>query len=89
MGYGYFREGPNMKKVLLGLVGFAVLSPVAVIAGASSVPVAVESGGPEGALVLLLILGAVILLNGRGGSSAAKDTRTETQDDDSDVIMKF
>ncbi len=78
-----------MKKVLLGFVGFCVLSPVAATAGNSSVPVMVESGGPEGALVLLLILGAVILLNGRGGSTTAKDTRAETQDDESDVIMKF
>lgn len=56
-------------------------------AGAVWVPVTEpESGDGTAGLILLLLIGAVIVMNG-AGSGRAKDTQTEQDDDD--VLMRF
>ena len=73
-----------------GTLFAALLASNAAFAGGSSVAVSVGSAeGGEGALILLLLLGAVVLLGRQGQSGAKAPASTQTEQDDSDVIMKF
>jgi len=68
----------------------ALLASNAAFAGMASSPVSVSSGnGAKGALILLLLLGAVVLLGRQGQSGAKAPVSTQTEQDDSNVIMKF
>lgn len=47
-----------------------------------------SGGGADNALILLLI-GAVMFLGGQGTRAGKAEISTQTDQDDSDVIMKF
>jgi len=83
-----------MKTFFLSIA--AILTSTAAFAGSfapyiSSSP-SVSGGDAEGALVLLLVIGAVLLLGGGAGAGAgslrSKTPEADTADDD-DIIMKF
>lgn len=83
-----------MKKLFLG----AVASVMATAAHAGSwsyspePPALGADSDPSGALLVLLVVGAVMLLNGAGGLTSSRSKNAsdaqESQDDD-DILMKF
>jgi hypothetical protein len=48
-----------------------------------------SGGGADNALILLLLIGAVVFLGGQGTRAGKAEISTQTDQDDSDVIMKF
>lgn len=78
-----------MKTFMTGAVA-AALSTISTVAmaGISTIPTdsAADSGNDNGVLIVLAVIGALMLINGAAGSGRAK---TETTEDDSDVLMKF
>ncbi|HKL70855.1 hypothetical protein [Salibaculum sp.] len=83
-----------MKNLLLGAV--ASVMATSAHAGMSwsyspERPSVSSSGDANGALLVLLVVGAIMLMNGAGqGTSRSKSTMDsrESQDDD-DILMKF
>ena len=84
-----------MKNLLLGAVA-SVMATSAHAGGMSWAysperPSVSSSGDANGALLVLLVVGAIMLMNGAGqGTSRSKSTMDsrESQDDD-DILMKF
>lgn len=78
-----------MKTYFLSVV--AALASTAAMAGSNDWEVHTpNSGGSDanGLFVVLVIVGAILAINGGLGSTRGKADATDVQDDD-DVIMKF
>lgn len=81
-----------MKTLLLSALSMTFATSV--MAGMTvpvidATPSASSSNGADGALILLLMVGAVLLVNGLNqGSDRAKTPEADAQDDD-DLIMRF
>ncbi|AKS46332.1 hypothetical protein SAMN05444287_1444 [Octadecabacter temperatus] len=76
-----------MKTIFLSALsmGFATSA----FAGAPVSTPTASSGGADGAVILLLLVGAVLLINGVNQSSDRAKAPEADADDDDDLIMRF
>lgn len=78
-----------MKRILTIVTGsLAVLASTPVWAGEAPAPVISEGGDGSAALILLVMVGAVLLLNGSVGSMTHSKDVIDTDEED-DIIQKF
>ena len=78
-----------IQKAIAASTGAIAISTAKMAsAGTAYVPISepTNSDGSAG-LILLLLVGAIVVLNGVG-TGRAKDTQSDAQDDD-DVLMRF
>lgn len=77
-----------MKTLVLSAI--LALTSTAAFAGIAYDTEVVSSSGSDanGVLIVLVVIGALLALNGGLGSTRGKADATDAQDDD-DVIMKF
>ncbi|WP_377504959.1 hypothetical protein [Octadecabacter sp. R77987] len=78
-----------MKFFLAGLAIVTASSATAGIATAYTTVTPSGSGDAAGALVVIVVLGALMLINGRGTTTRNTAPRESTDQTDDDVIMKF
>jgi hypothetical protein len=83
----------TLKFALLSFTTIILSEPAVAGANLSSFPeVTSDTGGGDGTagLVMLLVTGALILLNGPNGINRSQaKTPAQTADDDDEIIMKF
>jgi hypothetical protein len=82
----------KLKSALLSFTTIILSEPAVAGANLSSFPeVTLDTGGDGTAgLVMLLVIGALILLNGPNGINRSQaKTPAQTADDDDEIIMKF
>ncbi|MBT8411800.1 MAG: hypothetical protein KJP02_08395 [Octadecabacter sp.] len=79
-----------MRTFMIGLAVF-VSSATSAIAGISSyAPPTAGNSDATGALILLVLIGAVVLMGaGACATATQNDNSFEADDDDDDVIMRF
>ena len=80
------QKGTNdMNKIIL-TVASACAAGTAMAGDIVATPS--NDGGGEGLLIMLAI-GALLILNGTRSSGRGKTVEQDTQDDDSDILMRF